>query len=251
MAAHSVPLVTLPIGTQDGVPPVQSIWPRRQTFAGVHAAPAEQVSLQVFVSSQEPPEHAVPMASKASRGHALLVPSQTSAMSHSPASARHSVPAGTRASSGHSVLAPSQTSAASQSPAASRHVIPALPGPAPVQTGIPVEQSKRPSSHALPVSQGMPQEGAPASNPASSGGPPSPGPASPGPASPVDASAMIPASPREACTQPTSLSQYSVLPQAPTMGMKRHAPSGVHTPVAQAAGAMQSLSPKQPSSHAA
>ena len=229
---------------------MQSISPRRQLSAGVQEAPALQVSLQLLVSSHEPLEQGVPMSRNSSRGHAVLIPSQTSATSHSPAAARHSVPASTRRFSGHSALTPSQTSSRSQGPDASPHTAPALPGPALVHTGTPVEQSNTPSSQGLPVSHGMSQEGAPASKPTSSGGPASPGPASRLGTSGTDES-IVPASLMGAAKQPRSLSQYSKSPHAPAMGMKMQAPSEVQTPVAQGALLMQSESATQPGSQAA
>src|SRR5437763_11026085 len=99
----------------------------------------------------------VPFTLKASVGHAVLVPVQVSATSHSPAAARHTVPAfpagcvqvlvlpshrsrvqglvsavqavpaGCLASAGQAVLVPVQVSATSHSPAAARHAAPALP----------------------------------------------------------------------------------------------------------------------------
>src|SRR5213079_1851202 len=77
---------------------------------------------------------------KPSLGHVLLVPSQVSGTSHTPAAGRHAVPAGlfasagqlalvpVKVSGGHSRLVPVHVSATSQGPAEGRHTVPAFPG---------------------------------------------------------------------------------------------------------------------------
>src|SRR5207249_584269 len=129
--------------------------------------------------------HAVPLGSFASVGHAVFVPSQTSATSHSPTAGRHTalalpagcwqvslvpsqvsvvhglpssvhaVALGRFASVGHAVFVPSQTSATSQAPAAARHSVLAFPaGPPwhcpPLQASLTVHGL--PSSHGLVLS---------------------------------------------------------------------------------------------------
>src|SRR5206468_800120 len=125
--------------------------------------------------------HAVPFALKASVGHAVLVPVQVSATSHSPAPARHTVPAfpagcvqvlvlpshrsrvqglvsavhavpaGCLASAGQAVLVPVQVSAMSHPPTAARQTVPAFPA-ACVHAGAPTVPLHTSAVHTLPSS---------------------------------------------------------------------------------------------------
>src|SRR5207244_12028661 len=134
-----------------------------------------QVALVALWTSRVPTlpssVHAVPFALKASVGHAVLVPVQVSATSHSPAPARHTVPAfpagcvqvlvlpshrsrvqglvsavqavpvGCLASLGQLVLVPVQVSATSHSPAVARHTAPPCPAGRRLGAGGPVGTS--------------------------------------------------------------------------------------------------------------
>src|SRR5437773_925453 len=120
----------------------------------------------------------VPFTLKASVGHAVLVPVQVSATSHSPAAARHtvpafpagcvqvvvlashrstvhglvsSVPAVLMASAGQAVLVPVQVSAMSHPPTAARHTVPAFPA-ACVHVGAPTVPLHTSAVHTLPSS---------------------------------------------------------------------------------------------------
>ena len=230
----------MPVSWQLGTPPAQLIVPVRQLFVGVHAAPGLQVSLHALVSSQKPPGQDVPTGSNASSGQAFASPSHTSWMSQGPAEGLQTVPAACLPSAGQSLLDPSQVSATSQAPAASRHVAPALPAPTALHTGTPLVQSKIPSSHTFPVSQGASQlGGSPASSPASI--PPSV-PLSGVPAS-VDASA--PASLNMTLTHPLPGTHASVSPQLPTIGENRHSPLVQSTSPQASTSAGQSLADSQ------
>src|SRR5207247_8656361 len=82
---------------------------------------------------------------------AVLVPSQVSARSHSPAAARHTVPAVLMASTGQAVLVPVQVSATSHPPAAARHTVPTFPA-ACVHAGAPTVPLHTSVVHTLPSS---------------------------------------------------------------------------------------------------
>ena len=70
--------------------------------------------------------HIVPSGSLTSAGQLALAPSQVSATSHAPASARQSVPAPATASDGQLALEPEHASATSHAPLAPRQTVLAL-----------------------------------------------------------------------------------------------------------------------------
>ena len=147
---HVVPLATTGL---EHVPlagsqvPAAWHWSDAGQVTGVPVqAPAWQASPVV---QRLPSEHAVPLSTFASGGHAGPFPGQSSATSHGPVATRHSVAAETNESPGQSAAVPSQASATSHGPAAGRQTEPALAGECWQVTAVP---SQRSNVHALPSS---------------------------------------------------------------------------------------------------
>lgn len=239
-APHSVPSGRAPAGTHSGVGPPQSTRPVLQgSPTSVQGSSGTQVSLHSPEALQDaaPPMHGLPTGAVASSGQAFAVPLQTSGTSHSPAASLQTKPIGCFSSRGHSALAPSQSSGRSQGPAASRQTDPALPAPATVQTGVPVEQSKVPTSQGFSGWHGSPH----------SGGARSVGAISMATSTRMSIEPSIVGGSRSGrSSQPRSLQNSSSL-HAPSTGAERHAPSAVHRPSAQSALAVQSSAVMQPS----